>query len=379
MSHHFQYSGDRFSVTYELIGDQNLAQEKAENICVEQSIEFPADIVVSMEIKNHVIGKLEKLQLVGDNLYHADISFATEITGFEIVQLLNVVFGNTSIKPGIKVISLALPNSLINVFRGPRFGQDGLRNLLNTHDRPLLCAALKPMGLSAEELAKVAYDYALGGIDIIKEDHGLADQPFSPFNERVARCAEAVAEANHKSGNNAIYFPNIPSPTMDVIERAYYAKQNGVGGLLISPGLLGFDVMRTIADEDGLGLPVMYHPALLGTFTAGGNHGFGHNLLYGVLPRLAGANLVVFPVCGGRFSFSRDECRKIISGCTINLDHIKSAYPTPGGGMRIDRIPEMIEFFGNDVVILIGGNLSRNGTIVENSKRFMNSVIENAI
>jgi ribulose-bisphosphate carboxylase large chain len=379
MTQNFQYSGDRFNVTYELIGNKFLAQEIADNICVEQSIEFPADLVESDDIKNHVIGKLENLQEVGENLFHADISYAIEITSFEIVQLLNVLYGNTSIKPGIKVVSLVLPDSLKKAFRGPRFGQDGLRDILNVHNRPMLCAAIKPMGLSSSELAKVAYEFAIGGIDIIKEDHGLADQPFSPFKERVARCAEAVAEANSISGNNAIYVPNIPSPTMDVIDRAIYAKQIGAGGLLVSPGLLGFDVMRTLADKDELALPIMCHPAMLGSFTAGNNHGFSHNLLYGILPRLAGADLVVFPVFGGRFSFSREECREIISGCNINLGHIKSACPTPGGGMRVDRISEMVEFFGNDVVLLIGGNLSRNGTIVENCKRFKSYVIENAV
>ena len=49
------------------------------------------------------------------------------------------------------------------------------------------------MGLSATDLAELAYRFALGGIDLIKDDHGLTNQPFCPFEERVRRCAEAVA------------------------------------------------------------------------------------------------------------------------------------------------------------------------------------------
>ena len=41
------------------------------------------------------------------------------------------------------------------------------------------------MGLPAHALADLAYQFALGGIDIIKDDHGLADQSFAPFKERV--------------------------------------------------------------------------------------------------------------------------------------------------------------------------------------------------
>jgi ribulose-bisphosphate carboxylase large chain len=377
MSHHYHYSGDRFIVTYELTGDQNLAQTKAESICVEQTIEFPVDLVTSENIKKHVIGRLENLKKVGEDYYRAEISYAVEITGFEIVQLLNVLFGNTSIKPGIKVVSLELPESMQRAFQGPRYGPDGLRHLLNVPSRPLLCAAVKPMGLSAHELANIAHDYAMGGVDLIKEDHGLANQSFSPFEERVKQCAEAVAEANQKTGNNSIYLPNIPGPTMDVLERAYYAKQNGAGGLLVAPGLLGFDVMRALADDDDLALPIMCHPAMLGSFTAGSYHGFSHYLLYGYLPRLAGADMVIFPVFGGRFSFSEDECEEIVDGCSVDLGPIKPAFPAPGGGLRIDQVPEMIEFFGSDVVFLIGGNLSRGGTPLENCTRFFNIVNQN--
>ena len=95
---------------------------------------------------------------------------------------------------------------------GPRFGRAGIRALLDVADRPLLGTALKPMGLSAADLADLAYQLALGGVDIIKEDHGLTDQPFAPFDERVPRCAEAVALANRQTGYRCLYVPNITAP-----------------------------------------------------------------------------------------------------------------------------------------------------------------------
>ena len=103
-------------------------------------------------------------------------------------------------QPGIRVLRLDLPPSLLQQFKGPRFGREGLRALLGVADRPLLGTALKPMGLPAADLADLAYQLALGGVDIIKEDHGLTDQPFAPFAERVPRCAEAVARANRQTG-----------------------------------------------------------------------------------------------------------------------------------------------------------------------------------
>src|SRR5690606_2754524 len=136
--------------------------------------------------------------------FEATISYAVETTGCELTQFLNVVFGNSSIKPGIRVERLDLPPGLLNAFKGPRLGRDGLRALLGVPTRPLLCTALKPMGLSAKALAEFAYRFALGGMDVIKDDHGLANQSFAPFKERVERCAEAVARANRETGGNCI-------------------------------------------------------------------------------------------------------------------------------------------------------------------------------
>ncbi|MER3423639.1 MAG: hypothetical protein C4293_10800, partial [Nitrospiraceae bacterium] len=62
------------------------------------------------------------------------------------------------------------------------------------------CGVLKPLGLSIDALAELAYQFARGGLDLVKDDQGLADHSFCPFEERVARCAEAVARRTEKPG-----------------------------------------------------------------------------------------------------------------------------------------------------------------------------------
>ena len=68
------------------------------------------------------------------------------------------------------------------------------------------------MGLSCTELADLAYRFALGGMDMIKDDHGLTDQCCSRFEERVKRCAEAVQRASRETGLPSIYIANITAP-----------------------------------------------------------------------------------------------------------------------------------------------------------------------
>ncbi len=253
-------SGERFKVHYRLTGNRDEAAEKARDICLEQTVEFPGDLLPAGDIPDHIVGRVESLESADADHWDAVISYAVEAAGGELTQFLNVIFGNISIKAGIRLERLELPVSLLRHFKGPRFGREKLRALLDVPQRPLLCTALKPMGLSASDLADHAYKFALGGIDIIKDDHGLADQPFSPFRERVERCVEAVDRANQESGRKCMYVANVSAAADQVIDKALFAKNAGAGGLLVSPGLVGLDTMRQIADDERIGLPILSHP-----------------------------------------------------------------------------------------------------------------------
>jgi ribulose-bisphosphate carboxylase large chain len=290
-----------------------------------------------------------------------------EIAGAgDLPQLINVLFGNISIQPGLKLMSFSLPDSMAARFPGPRFGRAGLRKLVGAVDRPLLGTALKPMGLSNRELAGLAGRFAAGGMDVIKDDHGLTDQSFSPFEDRVKQCADAVREANERAGGRTggrtLYFPNITAPADRVMERAHRAKELGAGGVVITPGLTGFDWVRLLSSDDALDLPIMSHPAFTGAFTVNAGSGIAHGALYGQINRLAGADAIIFPNHGGRFSFTPDECRDIVDGTERPVGgKIKPIFPVPAGGMTLDRVSSMLEFYGRDVVLLIGGDVHRHG------------------
>jgi ribulose-bisphosphate carboxylase large chain len=366
---------DRFAVIYHIRGDEELARSRAEAVCVEQSVEFPPDLVPAGDISDHIVGRIEDIEPCGEDLFRVRISYLTETTGLELPQFLNVVFGNSSIQPGIRVAELELSPRLLAAFRGPRFGRAGLREYLQVKEkRPLLCTAIKPMGLTPKDLAELVYQCALGGIDMIKDDHGLADQSFSPFKERVERCSEAVRRANRETGLHCVYIPNITSPADRIVGNAEYAREVGAGGLMVTPALTGFDAMRLIADHDGIALPVICHPAFMGSFVTSPEEGIAHGVIFGQITRLAGADATIYPNYGGRFSFSKEECLSIVAGTALPMDHIKPSFPSPGGGMSLERIPEMGEVYDQDVIYLIGGNLHRGGDLVESSRRFAQAV-----
>ena len=367
-------SGDRITAVYEFTGDVAEAEGRADALRVEQTIEFPADLVPDDDIQREIIGRIESLDVVGPDTVRAEVSYAVETTGFELPQLLNVLFGNSSLLPGVKLVDVALPSSLTERLGGPRFGIAGLRELLDAPTRPLLATALKPMGSPPERFAEMAHQLALGGVDMIKDDHSLANQPFAEYAARVRACSEAVRRANDQTGLNAIYMPSINAPQRLIEERMRIALDAGAGGLLVLPGITGFDHMRDLASRSDVGVPIMGHPALLGGFVSSPTGGIAHGVLYGTWMRYAGADLSVFPHYGGRFSFSPEACTEIADACREPLDGVAPIVPSPGGGMTRDRIDEIVEFYGNDVALLIGGDLHRGANLEKTAAAFRASI-----
>lgn len=367
-------SGERFGVTYSMWGSESEVRSSAHALTIEETVEYPQDVLPDGDIREKMTGHVENITHVENQHWLVEISYAVETTSFELNQFLNVVYGNVSMITDIRAESFTLPTSLERCFKGPRFGKHGLRELLGVPDRALTATATKPMGLSSQVFAKMAYEYALGGLDIVKDDHGLSDQRFAPFKERVRLCADAVAEANTKTGGECIYFPSITAPADQVKERAYYAKEVGAGGLLVIPSLIGWDATRMLAEDDALGLPIICHPSFHGAYSMYRRGGFSAYILYGLLPRLVGADVSIFPNYIGRFSGTLEDCQATLRGCADPFGQIKPSFAAPGGGVTLETLEELSKLYGHDVVYLIGGGLHHGESLVESCRAFRHFV-----
>lgn len=352
-------SGDRIHATYRLAEpSRERADALARHICMEQTVEFPLDLIPADDISVHIVGRIEDIAAAED-AYVATISYAVECAADQLPQLINVLYGNISLLPGIRLVSLDLPPSLLAAFVGPRFGVAGLRERFSAPRRPLLATALKPMGTPLPVFAEMAYDFAAAGIDLIKDDHGLSTQPFAEFSRRVQLCADAVRRANAEHGTSAVYLPSLNVRAGEFFDAARFARDEGAEGVLVLPGLHGFDALRVIAADDDLGMVVLAHPSVLGALTSPTDHGIDHAIVLGTLMRLAGADVSIFPNHSGRFSFSPHHCMSIARALREPLGDLRPAFPGPAGGMTVERVPEMVDFYGPDAVLLIGGELHR--------------------
>ena len=360
----------RIVVTYRAWTDDPKAM--ADAIRVEQSIEFPIELAEQW-IQEEVAGQVESITDRGDGSHDIVISFDERDAGGEIPQLLNVLWGNVSMFVGVRIIDVDLPQTLISHFKGPRFGIDGLREMFNAPRRGLVSTALKPMGSSPKQLAEMASTIAAAGFDTIKDDHSLANQPWAKWRDRVEAVASAVRETNEKHGTHCLYAPSLHLPADEILDAAKEAKRLGATSVLILPGIAGFDTMRMVAEDDEVALPVMGHPSMLGSLVTSKDHGLRHGIVHATLMRLAGADITIFPNFGGRFSYTPEECLEIAQFARGPLGSLKPAWISPAGGMSIDRLPDMFDFYGRDTAALIGGALHR-GDLAANSKSMVETI-----
>jgi ribulose-bisphosphate carboxylase large chain len=378
-------SSDRFTVTYRIFaGDAAEARERAEGIALEQTVEIPRDVVPAGYVEDVILGRVESVADEAEGRCLARISYSPDSAGEELAQFLNVVFGNSSIQKGIKVIGLELGSVMAGRFPGARFGIDGLRQLSGRARGGFVCPVIKPQGSSIEHLAHISYETALAGADIIKEDHGLANQPSAPFRQRVPQLIEAVAKANAErraagQSARALYFPTIAGHADRFFEDAWFAKDEGADGVMLMPGLYGFDAVQRLARRDDFGLPIMVHPSFLGAWVLNENAGFSHAMMFGTLSRVAGADISVFPNVGGRFGFSGDECLSIAEACTDADGHGRPILASPGGGMTPERMPEMIRMYGEASVYLLGGSILRAGDRMGETIRELRDIIDRTL
>lgn len=368
----------RFSVTYRIRADSAAdASARAEGIALEQTVEIPRAVVPEGYVADEILGRIEEIGAAGDGIWHATISYSPDSAGDEITQFLNVVFGNSSIQQGIRVIGIDPGPEMLRRFPGPRFGIDGLRRLTGRAQGGLIAPVLKPMGQPPKAFAALAAGCVRGGADIVKEDHGLAGQPSAPFKARVAAVAEAVAHTNAQEGRSALYFPNLSGKPEDIAENLRFARDAGAGGILVMPGLYGFGVVNRIARDAGLDLPVMTHPAFLGPYVLAPDTGLDHGVMFGTIQRLAGADISVFPNVGGRFGFTARECHQIADACRGAGPGLPML-PSPGGGMSVDRAGDMVSMYGEDVVFLLGGSLLADPPHIDRAVAAMRDAVDRA-
>lgn len=361
-------AAERLTAIYHVTSDAAAIERHATGIAVEQSVEMPVAAIDDPQILSDIVGRVETITELAPGRYEVRIGLATATTGADVCQLINMLFGNSSIHPHITFERVVWPPGLAERFGGPRHGLAGLRRRVGVAEGAMTCSALKPQGLAPPALARLAARMAEGGLDMIKDDHSLADQAYSPFAERVRQCADAVAETNARTGGRTAYLPNLSGDLDQLRRQRDQARAAGVDAVLIAPMLVGLPAFHTLVAESP-DVAFMAHPSFTGA------QRLAPPLLLGTLFRVFGADATVFTNYGGRFGFSPELCRAIANAALEPWPGIAPCAPVPAGGMTLARVPELLDFYGPDTILLIGGDLlSAGDRLVEVGQAFAATV-----
>jgi ribulose-bisphosphate carboxylase large chain len=335
-------------VTYLVRGAAREIEARAESLLLEQAVELPRAALRDPGPAARILGRVESIEPAAGGRYRVTIAHPLLTTAHDPAQLLNVVFGNSSLQPDVVLADVELPDAAFDWLPGPRAGIAGVRALAGVEGRPLLATALKPMGLEPEQLAARCRTFASAGIDLVKDDHGLADHPFCPFESRVEACLRAT------EGSRTVYVPNLIGTPERVVKQLEFARGAGARAVMLSPMLVGLPLLCQLATMTD-GLPVFAHPSLAGVFRT------QETVLLGKLFRWYGADAVIFPHAGGRFSFGTETCRSLAATLRAPSSRVRPAFPVPAGGIKMERVEEIVAFYGRDSILLIGGSLYEAG------------------
>lgn len=359
---------DNLIAHYRLRADARSIEGRARGIAIEQSVEMPLAGVRDPRILAEIVGKVLDIADAGDGRFDVKIELCARTVGRDAGQLLNMLFGNSSMHDDVSLQDAEIPKNLLDVFGGPNHGLAGLRRIAKAERRAMTCAALKPQGMPPEQLSALAFEFAKGGVDFVKDDHGLADQDYSPFEARVAACAKALREAARATGRITHYVPSLWGGFEDVDKRLNVAADEGLCAAMLAPALIGasdFVALKRKHPE----FHFFAHPS----FTGGARIS---PQLYNKLYRIFGADAVIFPTFGGRFGYSAATCRAIADAAREPLGALRAAAPVPAGGLTLKRVAETLDFYGPDTMLLIGGDLllAERDRIAAETQAFVSAV-----
>jgi 2,3-diketo-5-methylthiopentyl-1-phosphate enolase len=322
--------------------------------------------VISVSVHEPESGQSASERYADIQIAYPDVNFSRDIPA-----LLVTVFGKLSMDGKIKLTDLAFSGDFLSAFPGPKFGLEGVRTLLGVHDRPLLMSIFKSViGYEMPALREQFYLQAAGGVDLIKDDEILFENPLTPLEKRVEVCMEAAAEASRETGQKLLYAANITGPTSLLAVQAKKAIHAGANAILFNVLAYGFDALHELSSDPEINVPIMAHPAMAGAFYPSPHYGISASVLLGKLMRLAGADLVLFPSPYGSVVMPREENLAIKHALlTTDMAHdyvynstgteaaLPSSFPVPSAGIHPGLVPLILKDFGNDVVVNAGGGI----------------------
>ena len=244
----------------------------------------------------------------------------------------------------IKLFDIGFPDNFLESFEGPKFGIEGVRDILQVYDRPLFFGVIKPnLGLSPKPFAELAYQAWMGGLDIAKDDEMLTDVEWSPLRQRAAIVGQARINSEKETGEKKIYLANITDEVDRLVELHDIAVAGGANALLVNGMTTGLSAVRMLRRHTQV--PLVGHFPFIAAFTRAPYLGV-HSKLITKLQRCVGFDVVIMPGFGERMKTPDKEVLLNVQECFKPMGHLKKILPVPAGSQWAGSAPALYEKLG---------------------------------
>lgn len=338
------------TATYQVPWSDNLA-ERAEAIAIGMTLGSRHDLRPSRQVDlQQFLGEVGDIDRPMHNIGIFSIRYPIRNFKPTIASLLTVVFGRLSLDGPIRLVGLDLPEAFLAQFPGPSHGVPGLRAKFGIHHRPFVMSIFKrENGATLEEFEESFQQQIDGGVDWVKDaEIYFFDDP-APLLQRIAIARNLLADRADRTGQLGFYAPNLTGTPREILDTAHRAIDAGVQAFLISPFVMGLDILVELRREQ-IEVPFIAHPAFAGGLVAPHAWGVAPEILLGLLPRIAGADIVLFPSPYGTTATSRADALAIHHRLS-EPGQFPEVISGPSSGIHLGLVEQLVEDFGYDIVV----------------------------
>lgn len=284
------------------------------------------------------------------------VAFPTHNFADSFAMLQTALVGNdVSTALMVKLLDISFTEKALSHYRGPTQSIEGVRAATGVYDRPLVLNMIKPcIGYTAEEGAKLFFETAMGGVDMIKDDEVLSEIPILRVVERVRAYQKTAGQVKSETGRAPLYIPNITARPQKMREHARMLVEENAKACMVNFVTAGADALYELTEEFGEKLIFLGHYAGAGMLSSPWL-GYANPVLLGTMPRLAGADMVMTMYPGSPGSAGYLEFVKTVQKQKLALLGIKPVFTVVGGGVTPLNLGAVLAALGNDVVLGVGG------------------------
>ncbi len=143
-----------------------------------------------------------------------------------------------------RLVSLQIPEKVLQTFPGPAYGPQGLRERAGFEpEEPAFGTILKPTaGITPDTVGELVEQAARCPLFLfVKEDENLyPNLPYSPIKERARRAVEGIRKAQDERGDKGLIFaPHITGAPHEILDTVNAVLEEGANGVMFSETFAG--------------------------------------------------------------------------------------------------------------------------------------------